>query len=206
MATRRRNAAPAPEVVEEEDTFEELEEDDDLEDLEDPDEVEEDDDEEEEEPAPVAAKKRGRPAKAAAAPAKKNAAAGAAKKKAPPVRQPVASGNDTNWLAGHVNEVCGTNYDSRTMRMLLRKMAADGELVREVGVDRGRYEWPKGEDDREVKLIIKRVKSGEVEKTRAAGIKQATESRAAKKATPAAKSAPAKAAPAARRKRTAAAK
>lgn len=197
MATRRK--AAASEAPAEEDAFEDLddiaEDDDGLEELED--EVEEE---------PVKPAKRGRPK---ATPAKK---------------APVAADNGADeaynsaWLAEHVNEMTGESHDARSIRMLLRKMAADGTLPREVGVDRSRYTFPRGERDPIVLAVVKRVKAGELKVVKRESLDKVKQAAApAKKATrraPAeeepvkrtrAKAAPAKATPAVRRKRAAAA-
>jgi hypothetical protein len=184
MATTRRRTKAAAPVEEPEDSFEELEDgDDELEDLEDA-----TDDEVEEAPAP---KTRARKATKAAAPAK------------------AESGGEYNtaWLAEHVSEVTGTDVDSRSLRMLLRKMAAEGELERVVGEDRQRYTF-RGPNDPTVKTIVRKIKGGELTVARRAGLEAVKEKAAppAKKAAPR-KAAPAKAAPAkatrTRRSRTA---
>jgi hypothetical protein len=184
MVTRRK-AAPVEEAFEEvDDDLEELEEpEDDLEEL-------EDEEEEEEEPAP---KKRGRPAKKAAPVAKKVA------KKTAAAEDDGAPEYGSVWLAEYVSEQTGKEYDSRSMRVLLRRLAKDGTLPREIGVDRSRYEFPKGENDPTVKQIVRLVKSGAVEKARAESLASVKETAAKKKAAPAAapvKKATKKAAPA----------
>lgn len=207
-ATRRRKAAPEPEPVETEDAFEELDdvdEDDDLEEIGDEDEVEE--------PAPTKAKRGAKKA----APAKKAPAAKA--------ESSDANGEvyNTAWLAEHVTEVTGENHDSRSIRMLLRKMAANDELARVVGEDRTRYVFPKGPNDMIVRLVVKKVKAGELKAAKSEGLERVKKTAAAKKTTTraaasesetakrpgrkaAAKAAaPAKAAPTNRRRRAAAA-
>ena len=165
MATRRRaKAAPEPEVVEE-DAFEELDEDtDDLEELE--------DDAEEVEETP-ALKPRGRKA----AP-KTITEKGTAVKAA-------SAGSEYNsaWLAEHVSEVTGESHDARSLRMLLRKMAENGELDRTVGEDRSRYTFPKGANDPTVKLLVRKIKSGELKAVKKAGLENVKAKAAAKKAT-----------------------
>lgn len=189
---RTRKAAKAAAPVED-DVFEDIDEgtDDALDDLEDPtdDDLDDlDDAPAEEEPKP----KRGRKAAAAkAAPAKK----APAKKAAAPVADDDAEEKfDSNWLAEFVNDACGTSYDSRAIRMLLRKLAGDGVISREVGVDRSRYEFPKGANDPTVRAVIKAVKSGAVEKAKRENIETAKATAAKKTAPPAKKTA--KAAPA----------
>lgn len=204
-ATRRRKAAPEPEPVETEDAFEELDdvdEDDDLEEI--------GDEDPEEEPAPKA--KRG----AKKAPVKKAAAKAESSE---------ANGEvyNTAWLAEHVTEVTGENHDSRSIRMLLRKMAANDELARVVGEDRTRYVFPKGPNDMIVRLVVKKVKAGELRAVKSEGLERVKKTAAAKKTTTRAAAsesetakrpgrkaaskaaAPAKAAPTTRRRRAAAA-
>ena len=188
MARTRRAAAPVePETVED-DAFEELE-DEDAEELEDVDEA----------PAP---KTRGRKA----APAK-------ATKAAPAAKADDANPYNSAWLAAHVTEQTGVPVDSRSLRMLLRKMATAGELDRTVGEDRNRYSFPKGAADATVKAVVRKVKSGELTVAKREGLDKvkATKAAPAKDAAPAATrraaakdAAPAKAAPS-RRRRTAAA-
>lgn len=164
MATRRRKPVEEPEVVE--DAFEELEDaDEELEELE-----EDDTDAEEVEEAP---KTRGRKC----APAKKAGPAPKAGKS--------SDSNDysTSWLAEYVSEQTGENIDARSLRMLLRKMADNGELEREVGTDRSRYTFPKGANDPTVKLIIRKVKSGELKAAKSAGLEKVKANAAAKKTT-----------------------
>lgn len=188
MARANTRSRAANKAAEADDAIEELDELDD---------VAEDDDDLEElgEPEPA----RGRGAKKAA-PAKKTTAKATSRTE--------TLEYDSNWLAGYITEETGMEYDSRGVRMLLRKLAKDGSLDREIGTDRQRYVFPKGPNDPTVKAVIKMVKSGE-----AAAVKREGLDKVKERATPAkkaaAKSAPAKkaAAPAAkattRRRRTA---
>jgi len=130
-STRTRRKATAPEPVVEDDAFEELEE------------IDETEDEVEEAPAP---KTRGRKA---APPTKTEAPANA------------ATEYGSAWLAEHVTEVTGTEYDGRGIRMLLRKIAKDpeGPLGREIGEDRTRYTF-RGPNDPVVKAVVRMVKTG----------------------------------------------
>jgi hypothetical protein len=190
MAARRRAAQPA-EAIEELDDLEEITDDagdDDLEEL------------TEEEPAPTPAKRTR--AKAAPAKATKTAPTKAATKAAPASDR---SEFDSNWLAAHVTEETGIEYDGRAVRMLLRKLAKDGHLAREIGTDRSRYDFPRGANDPTVKAVIKLIKSGEAKAVAQEGLAEAKASKAAKaapakKAAAPAKTAPAKAAPARRRR------
>lgn len=183
MARRKAAAVEPEEVLEDVDELDDLDtEDEDL------DELEDDEPAEEETPAPAKRGKKAAPAKTAkAAPAKEE-----------------GSGNDSNWLAGHVNELLGTEYDARSIRMVLRRMANDGELAREVGVDRVRYDFPKGAADPIVKKLVARIKGGAVKQARDEGLAQAKATRAAKTAP--AKTAPAKTGPAKKTSKAAPAK
>jgi hypothetical protein len=178
MPRRRAAAAPAPVV---DDVFE------DVEDVEADDDIEELDDTPAPAPAPTT---RRRSTKAAAPAAAKTTPAKAAKATPAPANE--SSEYDSAWLANHVSEETGVSYDGRAVRMLLRKLAKDGALAREVGVDRGRYTFPKGANDPTVRAIIKMIKSGEAKAVAQAGLDQAKAAGAAKKAT-ATKAAPAKA-------------
>lgn len=190
MPARRRaaaKAAPEPEAIEELDDLEELEEvadDADLEEL-------------EEEPAPTPAKRtraKAVPAKATKAAPTKAAAAQAADR----------SEFDSNWLAAYVTEETGIEYDGRAVRMLLRKLAKEGLLAREIGTDRSRYDFPKGANDPTVKAVIKLIKSGEAAAVKREGLETAKATAAAKKAPAkaAAKTAPPAKATTTRRRRT----
>jgi len=212
MATRRR-AATKPEVVED-DAFEEIAEDaDDLDEL-----IEE----EPIEDAPAPKTKRGRPAKVKAEASDKRTRAAS---NADGASETGGDAFNTAWLAEHVTEVTGIAVDSRSLRMLLRKMAAAGTLAREVGVDRARYVFPKGANDVTVKSVVKAVKGGELVSAKREGLDKVKSSDTPKRArsakveeapvdevaakrttrTRAAKTAaPAKAAPSAGRRRRAA--
>lgn len=208
MPRTRRTAAAKPEPIVEDEVFEDLDDEgtEELDDL---------DDLEVEEEAPAPAAKKGRKATPKTAPTEK----------AEPVQK--GSGFDSTWLAEHVSNATGKTYDARSIRMLLRKAAKDGVLAREVGVDRIRYDFPKGANDPVVKSIVKMAQSGAVEKANKEGVENAKKARAAKpapvevdededeleeapapkrtrKATTTKAAAPAKAAPATRRRRAAA--
>jgi hypothetical protein len=123
-------------VVEPDDEELELEEDEDLE--------LEEDDEDEEEAAPAPKAKKGATRKA-------------------PATTKGTDGYGITWLADHINDTTGKSTSPAAVRVLLRKMAADGTLSREVGTDKSRYSFT-GENDRTVKAIIKQVKSGALDK------------------------------------------
>jgi len=67
-----------------------------------------------------------------------------------------------NWLATYVNDTLGTEYTAANVRVILRKMANEGVLEREVGTDRARYQFS-GEGDRLVKAVLKRVREGQAD-------------------------------------------
>lgn len=153
---KRRGAAkpkPVPAQEPEVDELEELEED----------EVEETE-EEVEEPA---SKKTVKKTSKKAAPAK-------AEKKAE------APTNGTQWLAEHVNKVLGTEYKAYDLRVMLRKLAKDGTLQREVGNDRSRYDFS-GPNDPVVKAVIAKLRDGDLEKEKKAKL-NALKDRKSKKA------------------------
>lgn len=189
----RQKAKPQPEVELEEE-IDELDEDD----------VEEDeieDEEPEEKPAP---KRRGRPAKTPAAaekPARRRKAAPEPEpedddedddeledledepeekpkaKRKPPARTAIEF--DTKWLAAHINRQLGTNISTYTLRDLIRRLARKGEVQREVGTDRARYEWT-GPKDPAVKVIMAAVKRGDTDKAKTEKLDNLKKARAAK--------------------------
>jgi hypothetical protein len=96
------------------------------------------------------------------------------------------------WLAAYITENTDETYDSRGIRMLLRKLAKDGKLEREVGVTRERYQFS-GPNDPTVKAVLAMVKSGAAKELKQAGLQAVKDKAAQKKA--AAKAAPAPAEP-----------
>lgn len=122
----------------------------------------EDEDEEEDEPAPV-----------------KKTAKRAAKKAAPAKEADAELG--TAWLTEHVNETLGTSHTAFTLRGLLRKLAKQGKLDREVGADRSRYTFT-GPNDVTVKSVIKAIKNGDLEKDKKEALDKLKEKSAAKRA------------------------
>lgn len=191
MPARRTKKAAAPVVeVVEDDMFEDVEE---LEDVED-DDLEDLDDEPEPEPKPTA--KKGRVAKATKA-TKETAAE-------PKPKRAQTSGFDANWLATHVNEsIDDANYTSREIRMVLRKLARDGVLEREVGTDRTRYDFPKGANDPIVKAVVKHIRTGALKAEKAEKLAELKAKGAAKKAKAAVPAVETTAAPAKKRRRKA---
>ncbi len=156
--TRRAAAKPAPEPEVVEDEFDEVE-DDELEDVTEEDEVEET-------PAPKA--KRAAKPKTDGAP------------KAPAVRQPAIEFGSP-WLAAYVTENTDETYDSRAIRMLLRKLAKDGALDREVGVTRERYTFS-GPEDPTVVAVLEMITSGKAKELKQAGLQAVKDKAAAAKA------------------------
>jgi len=93
-------------------------------------------------------------------------------------------------LARHLAKVTGKKISPRDLRVLLRKMAKDGRLDREIlPGNRSRYDWPNGTADPEVKRVIKAVKEGELEAGKREALARLKEQKAAKDAA-AAKTAP----------------
>lgn len=172
---RRRATAP----VIEDDAFEEVDE---IEELADPEDDGLEELVEEEAPKPTKRTRAAKTAPAKAAPAKATKATRAPA--APRAESTPSSEFDSNWLAQYVSEETGIEYDGRAVRMLLRKLAKDNQLAREIGVDRGRYDFPKGVNDPTVKLVIKMVKSGEAKTVRNAGLDAVKATKATAKATP----------------------
>lgn len=96
-------------------------------------------------------------------------------------------------LIEHVKETTGKEYNPREVRTLLRKLARDGSVDREIiAGNKTRYEWS-GPNDPEVKLVVKAIKGGSIEKSK----KEALDKLKADKAAKQAKAAKAKAAAAA---------
>lgn len=87
----------------------------------------------------------------------------------------------TRELAEYIADEIGNEYSTKELRVLLRKMAKDGQLEWEVSQGSGsRYEWS-GPTDPEVKAILKRVKSGEIEEARKEALDKLKEQQAAKR-------------------------
>ena len=85
-----------------------------------------------------------------------------------------------------ITEKLGQTTTTRELRTLLRKMARDGRLDREiVPGNRARWEWA-GPNDPEVKEILKAFKSGELEADKQEKLAALKEQKAAKKAAAAA--------------------
>lgn len=88
-------------------------------------------------------------------------------------------------LAKHLEEETGKKVTTRELRMLIRKMARDGRVDREIiPGNRSRYDWS-GLNDPEVKRIIKAFKAGELEadkQEKLAELKKRGEAKRAEKA------------------------
>lgn len=108
-----------------------------------------DEDDEDEAPAPVKGKK-------------------AAAKSAPKREEPKYG---TKWLAEYLSEKLGREIASYDLRAVLRRMARNGELDREVGATRERYSFG-GAKDPVVKSILETVKSGAIDKDKKAKLEE----------------------------------
>jgi hypothetical protein len=104
---------------------------------------------------------------------------GKAKASTEPKAESTSTGMGASWLAEHVNEELGTEYTAANIRVILRKMAADGDLEREVGTDRARYQFT-GEKDPTVRAVLKRVRSGEADTAKADRIEAARSGKSSK--------------------------
>ena len=94
--------------------------------------------------------------------ATKTAAKKTTTKAAAPKKEEVKFG--TAQLVDHINDVAGTDLDAYGLRVLLRKLTAEGVLNREEG-GRSRYSFT-GANDPQVKAIVKAVKEGKAEKAK----------------------------------------
>ena len=85
-------------------------------------------------------------------------------------------------LAKLLTEQTGKTITPRDLRTLLRKMARDGRLDREITAgNRTRYSWS-GPKDPEVKKIVKAVTGGELEQGKREALAKLKEQKAAKQA------------------------
>jgi hypothetical protein len=101
-------------------------------------------------------------------------------KPAAPKKPPIEFG--TKWLSELVTAEFEKPVDTFSLRAVLRRLAASGVLKRQVGVERGRYEFT-GPDDPTVKAVLEAYGSGQVDKDKRdklAGLKKGA---AAKKST-----------------------
>lgn len=97
-----------------------------------------------------------------------------------------AGGDDVTFgasdLAKLANEKFDKSYDAKTIRTLLRKLARNGKLSREISPEnRTRYSWS-GADDPEVKMILKEIKGGAIETARNEALGALKEKKAAERA------------------------
>jgi hypothetical protein len=106
------------------------------------------------------------------APAKPSKKTKAKTESTPKAEKAESTGMGASWLAEYINEEVGTEYTAAQMRVILRRLAADGELEREVGTDRARYQFT-GEKDPIVRAVLKRVRSGEADSAKAERIEAA---------------------------------
>jgi hypothetical protein len=108
----------------------------------------------------------------------------AAKKKAKGRKAPAATkgtdGYGISWLVDYVNETLDVDTTPAALRVLLRKLAADGVIAREVGEDRTRYSFS-GEGDKTVKLVLKAIRGGALTKAKTDNLAAARAAKAAKK-------------------------
>jgi hypothetical protein len=172
-ATTRRTstkAKAAPVVEPDEDDFEDIDEDE----VEDGDTDEDDLEELDEDDEPEAA-----PAPKAKSTKAKAATTGDKPKRTPPTRPAIEKGSP--WLAAYVTENTDETYDARGIRMLLRKLAKDGKLARVVGEDRARYEFS-GPEDPTVVAVMEMVTSGAAKALKQAGLQKVKDDAAARKA------------------------
>lgn len=89
-------------------------------------------------------------------------------------------------LVALIKQKQGADTTTRELRTLLRKMARDGRLDREiVAGNRARWEWS-GPNDPEVKKVLEAFKAGELEEDKQAKLQALKERKAAKKAAEAA--------------------
>lgn len=85
-------------------------------------------------------------------------------------------------LAKHLEAETGKKVTTRELRMLIRKMARDGRVDREIiPGNRSRYDWS-GVNDPEVKRIIKAYKAGELDEDKKAKLDELKKRGEAKRA------------------------
>lgn len=81
----------------------------------------------------------------------------------------------TTWLADHVNEATGSEYDGYAIRILLRQLVKDEVIER----GDGRYSFS-GPKDKTVVAVVKAVKDGSAEKAKAERLAKLKADKAAK--------------------------
>lgn len=102
------------------------------------------------------------------------------KKKGAAAQEVKFGASDLAKLASDQSE--DKTYDAKTIRTLLRAMARDGRLDREISPqNRTRYSW-EGPDDPEVKVILKAIAAGEIEASRKEALDKLRENKAKKAA------------------------
>lgn len=83
-------------------------------------------------------------------------------------------------LAKTASKLMDKTITARQVRVLLRKMARDGRIEREIKQgNRSRYSWT-GPKDPEVKMILKAIKDGELEQGQKEALAKLKEQKAAK--------------------------
>ena len=96
---------------------------------------------------------------------------------------------NTQWLTDHINETCGTEYNSAGVRVMLRTLAERGKIKRDGDGPRARWVFS-GEKDANVKAIVKHVSSGEADAERQKKLDELKAKREKSEAKPKAKAAP----------------
>ncbi|AVR56927.1 hypothetical protein PBI_TRISCUIT_54 [Microbacterium phage Triscuit] len=124
--------------------------------------------------------------------AKKTAPAKTAAKKpaAKPAPAPAETTEESTFGVANIVELIkvrtGKTTKTRDLRILLRKMARDGRLNREiVAGNRNRWEWT-GPEDPEIELIIEAFENGELEEDKQAKLQALKDRKAKEKADKAA--------------------
>lgn len=104
----------------------------------------------------------------------------APKKKGKGLNEEVAFG--ASDLAKLASKRTGNTYNAKTIRTLLRKMARNGELDREISPEnRTRYSWS-GPKDPEVVKILEKIEGGAIEEARNEALAKLKEQKKAKDA------------------------
>lgn len=97
-----------------------------------------------------------------------------------PKAEPIEFGS--GWLAEHVNQEAGTSHTPYSLRILLRKLTAEGTLQRGETQGRARYAFT-GPEDPQVVAIVEAVKNGVDKKAEQERLQGLKDKRAAKKAS-----------------------
>jgi cobalamin biosynthesis Mg chelatase CobN len=87
-------------------------------------------------------------------------------------------------LAKDASKVAGKEIKPRDLRTLLRKMARDGRIQRDiVAGNRSRYDWPEGRQHPEVKKVLRAIRDGELEAGKREALQKLKDRKAAEKAS-----------------------